>query len=173
MKPASLEKTATATRGHFQLSTDGFKPYPEAISVVFNSEGRSIDHAALLKTYGKCEDDHRYSPSDVLDVTAYACCGSPNLDKTCTSSHIEWQNGKIRMQSRRMTRLTNALSKKWDNHRSAMALHFATYNFVTPHGTLTKEADRVKTTPAMQAGLTDHVWSLEELLIEAAKSTRD
>jgi hypothetical protein len=68
------------------------------------------------------------------------------------------------MQTRRMTRLTNAFSKKWDNHRYALALHFATYNFVTPHGTLTKAADGVKTTPAMAAGLTDHPWTLAELL---------
>ena len=75
------------------------------------------------------------------------------------------------MHNRRMTRLTNAFSKKWDNHRYAMALHFATYNFCAPHGTLTKKADGVKTTPAMAAGLTDHVWTLEELLTEATKST--
>ena len=157
-----------STRGHFQLSTDGFRPYPEAISVVFGSENRTIDHAALVKTYGKFEDDHRYSPSEVLDVTAYACCGNPDLDKACTS-HIERQNLTIRMQNRRMTRLTNAFSKKWDNHRYAMALHFATYNFVTQHGTLTKRAEGVKTTPAMEAGLTDHPWTLLELLEESSK----
>jgi hypothetical protein len=72
------------------------------------------------------------------------------------------------MQNRRMTRLTNAFSKKWDNHRYAMALHFAVYNFVRPHGTLTKQAEGMKTTPAMAAGLTDHPWSLNELLQKAA-----
>jgi transposase-like protein/IS1 family transposase len=157
-----------STTGKFQLTTDGFGPYPEAVAVAF--EGRNIDHAKLVKTYGKFEDDHRYSPSEVLDVKAYQCCGNPDLDKACTS-HIERQNLTIRMQNRRMTRLTNAFSKKWDNHRYAMALHFAVYNFVTPHGTLTKAAEGVKTTPAMEAGLTDHPWTLEELLIEASKST--
>src|SRR5262249_8004884 len=112
---------------------------------------------------GKVDDDHRYSPSAVL-TTEYKCCsGSPDLDKACTS-HVERQNLTIRMQTRRMTRLTNAFSKKWDNHRYAMALHFATYNFVTPHGTLTKKAEGVKTTPAMAAGLADRPWTLRELL---------
>jgi len=74
------------------------------------------------------------------------------------------------MQNRRMTRLTNAFSKKWANHQASLALHFATYNFVTPHGTLTKNSgdtgERIKMTPAMAAGLTDHAWTLEELLRE-------
>lgn len=77
------------------------------------------------------------------------------------------------MKTRRMTRLTNAFSKKWNNHRYALALNFATHNFVTIHGTLTKAAEgRVKTTPAMAVGVTDHPWTLEELLIEAGKSTQ-
>jgi len=161
-------QVARSTRGHFQLTADGFKPYPEAIAVVFEGEGRTVDHAALVKTYGKIEDDHRYSPSEVLDVTAYTCGRTPNLDKACTS-HIERQNLTIRMQIRRMTRLTNAFSKKWDNHRYSMALHFATYNFVTPHGTLTRNAEGKKTTPAMEARLTDHVWTMPELLQETSK----
>jgi hypothetical protein len=161
-------QVARSTRGHFQLTIDGFKPYREAIAVVFEGEGRTVDHRALVKSYGKFEGDHRYSPSEVLDVTAYACCGTPNLDKAC-SSHIERQNLTIRMQNRGMTRLTNAFSKKWDNHRYAMALHFATYNFVTPHGTLTKKAEGKKTTPAMEAGLTDHAWTMLELLQESPK----
>jgi hypothetical protein len=77
------------------------------------------------------------------------------------------------MQNRRMTRLTNAFSKKWANHRAHLALHFATYNFITPHGTLTKNSgdagERVKTTPAMAAGLTDHPWTMEEALIEMSR----
>lgn len=158
------------TRGHFQLSTDGFRPYPETVQVVFGSEDRTIDHAAVIKEYGMLEDDHRYSPSTVLGIEKVACCGRPDMDKACTS-HIERQNLTIRMQNRRMTRLTNAFSKKWDNHRYAMALHFSTYNFVTVHGTLTKKAEGRKTTPAMEAGLTDHPWTLAELLAEAAKST--
>lgn len=163
-----------STRGHFQLTTDGWRCYPEAVSVIFESEGRSIDHAAMVKTYGKFEDDHRYSPSEVLEVTTYPCCGDPDLNKACTS-HIERQNLTIRMQNRRMTRLTNAFSKKWANHEAAMALHFATYNFVTPHGTLTqatapKGERKTPTTPAMASGLTDHPWTLAELLQAVAGS---
>ena len=164
-----MDRVKDSTRGHFQLTTDGFKPYPEVVRVVF--EANPIDHAAIVKTYGKFEDDHRYSPSEVLTTQAYPCCGSPDMDKACTS-HIERQNLTIRMQTRRMTRLTNAFSKKWDNHRAALALHFAAYNFVTPHGTLTKDAEGKKTTPAMEAGLTDHPWTLIELLTEATKSTQ-
>ncbi len=164
------ENVELSTRGHFQLSTDGFQPYQQVMPMVFENEGRSIDHAAMVKVYGKFEDDHRYSPSEVLETKTYVCCGDPDMDKVCTS-HVERQNLTIRMQNRRMTRLTNAFSKKWDNHRFAMALHFATYNFVTQHGTLTKQAEGKKTTPAMKAGLTDHVWTMEELLLEAAKST--
>jgi len=166
-----VENVERSTRGHFQFSTDGFKSYPEAVSVVFEEGGRTIDHAAMVKTFGKYEDDHRYSPSEVLDVTVYPCCGNPDMDRVCTS-HIERQNLTIRMQTRRMTRLTNAFSKKWDNHRYALALHFATYNFVTPQGTLTKNAGGIKTTPAMRAGLTDHPWTLIEMLQEATKSTQ-
>jgi IS1 family transposase len=162
-----INEVENNTRGRFQISTDGYTPYQQAIPIIFESENRQVDHAAVVKSYGKFEDDHRYSPSEVLDTKVYACCGEPNLKKACTS-HVERQNLTIRMQNRRMTRLTNAFSKKWANHQASLALHFATYNFVTPHGTLTKQADGVRTTPAMRAGLTDHPWTLEELLREMA-----
>jgi transposase-like protein/IS1 family transposase len=165
-----INEVENNTRGRFQISTDGWTSYPEAIRVIFESEGRTIDHAAVVKDYGKFEDDHRYSPSEVLGIQTYACCGEPDLNKACTS-HIERQNLTIRMQNRRMTRLTNAFSKKWANHQASLALHFATYNFVTPHGTLTKNADGVKTTPAMASGLADHPWTLEELLMEMMGSS--
>src|SRR5437764_303201 len=126
------------TLGWVQIDTDGWKPYKTAIPAIFDSENREVDHAVVVKDYGKFEDDHRYSPSEVLGIDVYACCGEPNLDKACTS-HIERQNLTIRMQNRRMTRLTNAFSKKWANHQASLALHFATYNFITPHGTLTKK----------------------------------
>jgi transposase-like protein/IS1 family transposase len=166
-----------STCGRFQLTTDGFSSYPEAVSVIFETENRQIDHAAMVKTYGKFEDDHRYSPSEVLEVHTYPCCGDPDLEKACTS-HIERQNLTIRMQNRRMTRLTNAFSKKWANHEASLAMHFAVYNFVTPHGTLTKQtAERgerkTPTTPAMAAGLTDHPWTLLELLQAATGSTHN
>ena len=167
-----INEVENNTRGRFQISTDGWGPYPEAVKVIFESENREVDHAVVIKSYGKFEDDHRYSPGEVLDTKVYACCGEPNLDKACTS-HIERQNLTIRMQNRRVTRLTNAFSKKWANHQASLALHFATYNFITPHGTLTKKTgeagERTKTTPAMAAGLTDHPWTMEELLIEMSK----
>src|ERR1017187_3357714 len=168
-----INEVENNTRGRFQLSTDGWKPYQEVVPIIFESENRAIDHAVVIKTYGKFEDDHRYSPSEVLTTDVYECCGSPDLKKACTS-HIERQNLTIRMQNRRMTRLTNAFSKKWQNHQASLALLFATYNFITPHGTLTKKSgdagERIKTTPAMAAGLTDHPWAMEELLIEMSKS---
>ena len=82
--------------------------------------------------------------------------GNPDPDRICTS-HVERQNLSIRMGMRRMTRLTNAFSKKWENLRAAIALHFAYYNFCRVHSSL-------RVTPAMEAGLTDHVWTLEELV---------
>lgn len=102
----------------------------------------------------------RYSPGEVIDCYATPCIGSPDLEKTCTS-HAERQNLNIRMQIRRMTRLTNGHSKKWENHDAALALYFAFHNFCRVHSTL-------KTTPAVAAGLTDHVWSVGELLAAIA-----
>jgi len=156
-----MQNVKDGTRGHFQLSTD-------SVVMTFAKAGRTVDHAAVIKEYGKFEDDHRYSPSEVLSVQTVCCSGNPDMGRACTS-HVERQNLQVRMQNRRMTRLTNAFSKKWDNHRYAMAMHFATYNFVRPHGTLTKEApERQKTTPAMKAGLTDHAWTMDELLEKIA-----
>jgi transposase-like protein/IS1 family transposase len=160
------DKLAFATSGRFQITTDGYTPYLTAIPASLPN----ADFAQLVKQYAT-KDDHRYSPGEVIGTEKVSCCGSPDLEKICTS-HIERQNLTIRMQNRRMTRLTNAFSKKWDNHRYAMALHFAGYNFVTPHGTLTKRAEGVKTTPAMASGLADHPWTVEELLIDTAKSTQ-
>jgi transposase-like protein/IS1 family transposase len=159
-----MEKVKASTRGRFQMSTDGFRPYPQVVEHVLE------DHAAVIKTYGMVDDDHRYSPTAVLTTEHVCCSGLPDLDKACTS-HIERKNLDIRMKTRRMTRLTNAFSKKWANHAYALALHFATYNFVTPHGTLTKANEGRRTTPAMEAGLADRPWPLEELLIAASEES--
>jgi transposase-like protein/IS1 family transposase len=157
-----------STRGRIQLSTDGFKPYPSAVQLAFAE--REVDHGTLVKEYATKADDHRYSPGEVIGTVKNACCGSPDKDKICTS-HVERHNLQMRMQNRRLTRLTNAFSKKWSNHDAALGLYFAEYNFVRPHGTLTKRAEGIKTTPAMAAGLTDHPWTLLELLEAAAAST--
>jgi transposase-like protein/IS1 family transposase len=155
-----LEEVERSTRGRFQFTTDGFPAYPEAVSVIF--EDRDIAYAQLVKEYAT-KDDHRYSPGEVVGTHKNVCCGNPDPDKICTS-FVERHNLSMRMQNRRLTRLTNAFSKKWANHEAALGLYFAVYNFVRPHGTLTKNADGMKTTPAMKAGVTDHPWTLLELL---------
>ena len=150
------EKLEAATAGRFQLSTDGFKPYQSVVPLVF---GANIDFAQLVKTYGNPSEAGtagRYSPGEITDIKTYVRLGTPDPDRICTS-HSERANLDIRMGVRRLTRLTNAFSKKWENHRAAMALWFAYYNFCRVHGTL-------KSTPAVAAGLTDHTWSVAELL---------
>jgi IS1 family transposase len=151
------DKLALATTGRFQITTDGFKPYRSAIPGAMSG----ADFAVLIKTYAT-KDDHRYSPGEVSGTIKEPCCGNPDPAKICTS-HIERSNLTVRMQNRRMTRLTNAFSKKWENHRASFALFFMHYNYCRPHQTLTQDAGR-KTTPAMAAGLEDHVWTLRELV---------
>lgn len=155
------EKLADATAGVFQVTTDGFTPYRTAIPEAMSA----ADFAQLVKVYAT-KDDHRYSPGEVCDTIKVPMNGNPAEDRICTS-HIERQNLTVRMQNRRMTRLTNAFSKKWENHSASLALHFAYYNFCRPHQTLTANRGQ-KTTPAMEAGLEDHRWTLEDLV---AKST--
>jgi transposase-like protein/IS1 family transposase len=148
------EKLRDATTGRFQITTDGFQPYVNAIE---NTFGIDVDFAQLVKVYGPSRDgEQRYSPAEVVDVEVVPRVGMPDFERICTS-HIERQNLTIRMAMRRMTRLTNAFSKKWANLKYAYALWFAFYNFCRMHRTL-------RVTPAMEAGLTDHVWNLGELL---------
>ena len=103
------------------------------------------------------ESEARYSPGDVIGCKKVAAFGRPDLDRA-SKSHIERQNLTVRMSMRRMTRLTNALSKKWGNLKWAYALQFAYYNFCKPHMSLQKS------TPAMVSGLTNHVWTIQELI---------
>jgi len=152
---AFTEKIAHATTGSFQISTDGFKAYQDAI--VYSLGGQYVDFAQLVKVYASSrEGEQRYSPAECVDCVKVPIHGNPDPDRICTS-HIERQNLTIRMGMRRMTRLTNGFSKKWANHHAHLALHFAHYNFVRVHSTL-------RVTPAMEAGITDHIWSLRELL---------
>jgi transposase-like protein/IS1 family transposase len=149
------EKLAYATRGNFQISTDGFRPYQHA--VVLSLGAQHVDFAQIVKVYAASrEGEQRYSPAEVVDCVKTPIFGDPDPARICTS-HIERQNLTVRMSMRRMTRLTNAFSKKWLNHKAAYALYFAHYNFCRVHTTL-------RVTPAMESGLTDHVWELAELL---------
>jgi IS1 family transposase/transposase-like protein len=151
---AFMEKLHEATRGNFQVTTDGFDPYFDAVHTCL---GTRVDYAQLIKIYGSAnDDDHRYSPPQVLEAIAKPLWGDPDPAKICTS-HVERQNLTMRMQIRRLTRLTNAFSRKWENLKAALSLHFGWYNFCRTHQTL-------RVTPAMEAGITDHVWELEELL---------
>jgi IS1 family transposase len=153
------DKLYRVTTGRFQLSTDGYQPYKKVIPNAFNGQ---IDFAQLIKIYGNEGQGTagRYSPPEIIDIHKRIVCGNPQDALICTS-HVERHNLSIRMGIRRMTRLTNAFSKKWGNHESQLALYFLYYNFCRVHQTL-------KTTPAVAARLTDKVWSIERLLDELA-----
>ena len=141
----------------FQLTTDGFHFYERGVEDVF---GGTVDFAQLVKLFGDYgqfdTSDARYSPPRIAEVISKIRDGRPDPDHICTS-HVERQNLTMRMQMRRLTRLTNAFSKKLENLEAAVALHFAYYNFCRIHSS-------IRVTPAMEAGLTDHVWTLAELL---------
>ncbi len=148
------EKLNRATSGNFQINADGFPAYKEAISY---SLGDRVDFAQIIKIFGRPEgEEHRYSPPQVIEIQKVAALGNPDLEGA-TTSHVERQNLTIRMAMRRMTRLTNAFSKKWSNLDYAYALHFFYYNFMRVHSTL-------RVTPAMESKLTNHIWTWEELI---------
>lgn len=152
-----IRKLDEATVGNFQATTDGWPAYPEPILAYFHDRAA---YSQLIKVYGPAVgEEHRYSPPQVIDTIVHDVCGDPDPARICTS-HVERQNLSIRMGMRRLTRLTNAFSKKWENLKAAYALWFAYYNFCRVHQTL-------RVTPAMEAGLANHVWDLGELL-EAA-----
>ncbi len=135
----------------FQISTDGFRPYVQAIDMILADR---VDYSQVVKVYGKLEGgrEARYSPGEVTDIVKTPVLGNPDMKRSSTS-HIERQNGSLRQWCKRLTRLTYAFSKKWDNLKAALALHFAYYNFCRVHSSL-------RVTPAMEAGITDHVWDL-------------
>lgn len=152
---AFVGKLAYATAGSkFQLTTDGFPHYVSAVQLYLT--GR-VDFAQLVKVYASPRDgEQRYSAGEVVEAVPVPIMGLPKRERICTS-HIERQNLSIRMGMRRMTRLTNGFSKKWENLEAAYALWFAYYNFCRVHQTL-------RVTPAMESGLTDHVWTIAELM---------
>ncbi len=137
-----------------QITTDGFKPYLLAIKELF---GEGVNYATLQKIYGADSfKTGKYSPAVCIGAEKEVITGSPD-PKYISTSYVERQNLTMRMSLRRFTRLTNAFSKKIDNMKAAIDLHFMYYNFCRSHQTLGKS-------PAMAAGLTDHVWSIEEVL---------
>ena len=147
-----------------QLTTDGHRAYLEAVEDAF---GNSIDYAQPVKLYGESSEpgpERKYSPSVCKGARKQTVRGNPDK-KHISTSHVERHNLTMRMSLRRFTRLTNAFSKKIDNHCHALALYFVFYNFVKIHKTL-------RVTPAMEAGLTDRVWEWEDVLnlIDARKS---
>lgn len=146
----------------FQLTTDAFSAYRDAVDYAFGTE---IDYAQIHKSYSS-EDipkgEHRYSPGCIVGVNIIPVTGNP-VRRYISTSLVERQNLTIRMQMRRFTRLTNAFSKKLESLRAALAIHFFYYNFVRVHQTL-------RVTPAMQAKLTSHIWTWEELLTSRQQS---
>jgi hypothetical protein len=140
-----------------QLTTGGHRVYWNAVESAFGSE---IDYAMLVKIYGSDgSDDSRYSPRQCIDCKPIAIAGRPD-PKHLSTSFVERQNLTMRMGMRRFTRLTNGFSKKVENHAAMVAVHFIHYNFARVHKTL-------RVTPAMAAGLSDHGWSLEEIVLLA------
>lgn len=150
-----MNDLAGRLKNRVQLTTDGHHAYLNAVASNFGSE---IDYAMLVKVYGATggkEDQRRYSPPECTGAEKRRINGNPDI-KHVSTSFVERQNLTMRMGMRRFTRLTNAFSKKIDNLEYAVALHFMYYNFGRIHKTL-------RVTPAMEAGISDHVWTLEEI----------
>jgi IS1 family transposase len=151
---AFMEDLAGRLANRVQLTTDGLKAYLIAVKAAF---GQDIDYAMLVKVYGNEPEGHkRYSPAICISCERRAVTGDPDPDHISTS-FIERQNLTMRMSMRRFTRLTNAFSKKMENHAAAIAIYMMAYNFQRKHMTL-------GTTPAVRAGIADHIWSIEEII---------
>ena len=149
-----MQDLAGRLKNRVQLTTDSHKPYLTAVPDGF---GEDIDYAMLLKIYGTDPgSEKRYSPAVCTGCEKRPKIGDPD-PKHISTSYIERQNLTMRMQMRRFTRLTNAFSKKIENHVASIALHYMHYNFVRIHQTL-------RVTPAMAAGISDHVWSIENVI---------
>jgi IS1 family transposase len=152
-----MQDCANRVRGRIQVTTDGHKVYLDAVEDAF---GADVDFAQLQKIYGAVEENEtRYSPAVCIGCDMKVVSGRPDPQHVSTS-FVERQNLTMRMGMRRFTRLTNAFSKKAENHAAMVAIHFMHYNFARIHKTL-------RITPAMAAGLADHVWSPEEIVLLA------
>jgi IS1 family transposase len=152
---AFMQDLACRLKNRIQLTTDGHRVYLDAVESAFGGE---IDYSMLVKLYGIDTrlEEARYSPAECIGTRIIPIIGQPN-PKHISTSYVERQNLTMRMQMRRFTRLTNAFSKKVKNHAHAIALHFMHYNFCRIHQTL-------RVTPAMEAGISDQVWSIQELV---------
>jgi IS1 family transposase len=150
-----MQDCADRIKGRVQVTTDGHRAYLEAVEGAF---GMDCDYAQLQKIYGAPSDaeQRRYSPAKCIGADMKVVSGNPD-PKHVSTSYVERQNLTMRMSMRRFTRLTNGFSKKIENHIAAVALYFMYYNFCRVHQTL-------RVTPAMEAGLIDHVWTIDELV---------
>jgi IS1 family transposase len=150
-----MQDLADRLASRVQLTTDGHRAYLEAVETAF---GSNVDYAMLVKLYGNDpkESEVRYSPAKCIGCHTVGVAGVPKPEQISTS-HVERHNLTMRMSMRRFTRLTNAFSKKLENHVAALALYFMYYNFCRIHQTL-------RVTPAMEAGIADRVWEIEEIM---------
>jgi IS1 family transposase len=149
-----IQDIASRLKFRVQLTTDGHKPYLAAVEDAF---GADIDYAQLVKLYGGSGDNEkRYSPAECMGAVPTPITGAPD-PKHISTSYVERQNLSMRMGMRRFTRLTNAFSRKIENHMAMVAVYFMFYNFGRIHQTL-------RVTPAMEAGVSDHVWLVEEIV---------
>lgn len=154
-----MQDLAGRLTSRVQLTTDGLRAYLEAVEGAF---GSNVDYAQLVKIYGAAETkspERKYSPENFCGTRVSVVSGDPS-EKHISTSFVERQNLTMRMSMRRFTRLTNGFSKKIENHCHALALHFMYYNFGRIHKTL-------RVTPAMAAGVSDRVWSLEDIALIA------
>lgn len=151
---ALMDDLASRLSHRIQLTTDGHRVYLDAVESAF---GAGIDYSMLVKIYGADRDvEATYSPAECISCRAVPIIGNPD-PKHISASYVERQNLTMRMSMRRFTRLTNAFSKKVENHRQSIALHFMYYNFVKIHQTL-------RVTPAMAAGVADKAWDVEDMV---------
>jgi IS1 family transposase len=154
---ALMDDLRSRLSNRVQLTTDGHRAYLEAVEGAF---GADVDYAQLVKMYGNVgggkSAEVRYSPAECTGIKKVRVEGNPDI-KHVSTSYVERQNLTMRMSMRRFTRLTNAFSKKLDNHIHALALYFVFYNFTRIHKTL-------RVSPAMAAGITDRLWSLDDVI---------
>lgn len=153
---AFVHDLSSRMKNRIQLSSDGMNQYLNTVEDAF---GTDVDYGQIVKVYGGTDDiesQRRYSPPPVTAVTKKTICGEPDLE-TISTSHVERQNLTVRMRNRRLTRLTNAFSKKLENFRASMGLTSAYYNYVKQHRS-------IRCTPAMAAGVSSRLWTVRDLV---------